>query len=65
MPKPPKATPHSDIEGIHQDERRNVDAANNAGQSSADLARAKKESRGRPPSSDEEEDRRKPNEGKA
>lgn len=55
MPKPPKSTPHSDIEGIHQDERRNVDAAIEAGQNSADLAEARKESRGRPPSSDEEE----------
>ncbi len=65
MPKPPEATPHSDIEGIHQDERRNVDAANDAGQSSADLARAKKESRGRPPSSDTADDGGKPDDGEA
>jgi hypothetical protein len=49
MPKPPNATPHSDISGVHRDERPNVDTANEAGQDTADLARAERESQGRPP----------------
>ena len=49
MTKPPKATPHSDLDGIHEDERRNIDVAVETGQSSGDLARARKESIGRPP----------------
>jgi len=52
MPKPPTATPHSDIDGIHEDERRNVDTANEAGHDGADLAKAKREGIARPPSSD-------------
>ena len=55
MTKPPKTTPHSDIDGIHEDERRNVDTANEAGQDSADLAHAKKESIARPEQSDDRE----------
>jgi hypothetical protein len=53
--KPPKSTPHSDIDGIHQDERRNVDTAVETGQDSADLERAGEESVGRPPHSDDGE----------
>lgn len=53
MSKPPKSTPHSDLNGIHEDERRNVDAANEAGQGTADLKRAKEETIGRPPSQDD------------
>ncbi|HEY0412971.1 MAG TPA: hypothetical protein VGD66_07510 [Allosphingosinicella sp.] len=49
MPKPPKATPHSDLEGVHRDEKRNVDSANEAGQDSGDLERAHRGSTGRPP----------------
>lgn len=48
MPKPPQATPHSDIDGVHQDEKRNVDTANEAGQTSASLARAHKQAAARP-----------------
>ena len=55
MAKPPKSTPHSDIDGVHQDERRNVDTANEAGQDSGDLARANEEDSARPPYSDEGE----------
>lgn len=54
MPKPPRSTPHSDINGVHQDERPNVDTANEAGQDSADLARAAEETVARPPYSDDE-----------
>lgn len=46
--KPPKTTPHSDLDGIHEDERRNVDVAVEAGQDSADLDRARNEGIGRP-----------------
>ena len=48
MTKPPKSTPHSDIDGIHEDERRNVDVAVETGQDSGDLADAQKQSIARP-----------------
>lgn len=48
MAKPPKATPHSDIDGVHQDEKPNVDTAVEAGQGAASLARAAKETKARP-----------------
>jgi hypothetical protein len=48
MAKPPKSAPHSDIDGVHQDEKPNVDTAQEAGQSGASLARAKKETKARP-----------------
>ena len=52
MTKPPKSTPHSDTDGVHQDERRNVDTANASGQGSKDVGRAAQESVGRPPHSE-------------
>lgn len=55
MTKPPKTTPHSDLNGVHEDERRHIDAANEAGQDSADLKKAKEESIGRPPYTDNRE----------
>jgi hypothetical protein len=59
MTKPPRSTPHSDLDGVHEDERRNVDSARDAGQDSAALARARQESAGRPPhAEDGEKDRR-------
>jgi hypothetical protein len=48
MAKPPKSTPHSDIDGIHQDEELNVKTAAREGQSGASLAHAKKEATARP-----------------
>ena len=48
MSRPPKATPHSDIDGVHQDERRNTDVAAERGEGAEDLKRAKEESVGRP-----------------
>ena len=54
MAQPPKSTPHSDIDGVHQDERRNVDTANAAGQDSGDLKRAGEEDVARPEHIDEE-----------
>lgn len=48
MTKPPKTTSHSDIDGVHQDEKRNTDVAAALKQSSGNVARAKRESKGRP-----------------
>lgn len=49
MTKPPKSTPHSDLDGVHQDGRPNTDTAREAGQDAADLAGARENSPGRPP----------------
>ena len=57
MSKPPKSTPHSDIDGIHEDERPNVDSAIEAGQDSSDLGLAHEESAGRPPYSEDKSKR--------
>ena len=54
MTKPPKSTPHSDMDGVHADERRNVDTALESGQDSSDIERAAEESVGRPPHSEVE-----------
>ena len=54
MSKPPKAPPHSDLDGVDEDEKRNVDAAIESGQDSGDLAKAKDEAVGRPPYSKDE-----------
>ena len=51
MSKPPKATPHSDIDGVHEDEARNTDVAAALGQDSGDVKRAKDESIARPQTS--------------
>ena len=48
MSKPPESTPHSDLDGVRQDEDNIIDSANKAGQGAGDLARAKKQSLGRP-----------------
>jgi hypothetical protein len=52
--KPPQSTPHSDVDGIHQDEKRNTDTANAVGQDASDLAKARDQSAGRPPYSDDQ-----------
>ena len=57
MAKPPKSTPHSDIDGIHEDELDNVEAAIAADQDASDLKRAAEESKGRPDQSDAREGR--------
>jgi len=49
MPKPPKSTEHSDIDGVHEDERRNTDVAAERGEGAHDLKRAQAGSAGRPP----------------
>ena len=53
MPKPPKATPHSDIDGVHQDERRNTDVAAELGEGSGELQRAHEGNAARPPYSED------------
>ena len=48
MAKPPKSPPSSDISGVRQDEKRNVDAAIAADQDAGDLEQARRRSPGRP-----------------
>jgi hypothetical protein len=55
MAKPPESTPHSDLDGVHQDEKRNTDAAAERGESGEALKRAHDENQGRPPYADEAE----------
>ena len=55
MPKPPPTTPHSDIDGVHRDEKPNVETAIEAGQGGGDLERAAREDKARPPYSEAEE----------
>ena len=51
MAKPPTSTPHSDIDGVHEDERPNTETANAVGQDNEDVELAAEESIGRPPRS--------------
>ena len=53
MAKPPPSTPHSDIDGVHQDEKLNVDSANEAGETTANLELAREASKGKPPYGDD------------
>lgn len=55
--KPPKSTPHSDIDGVHRDEKSNVESAVEAGQDSEDLALASKENAARPEYQDDVKNR--------
>ena len=57
MPKPPQSTPHSDIDGINQDEVRNTEAAARAGEGAEDLEEAAREDVARPPHSDDIDNR--------
>ena len=52
MARPPEAKPNSDIDGVHQDERRNTDVAAEIGDDAGDLEDARKKSVGRPPYSE-------------
>ena len=58
MSKPPKSTPHSDLDGVHEDEKGNVESAEEAGEGTADLALARAQSKGRPPHSDDQREDR-------
>jgi hypothetical protein len=53
MSEPPKATPHSDIDGVHQEEERNTKVASDLGQSGGALEQAKDEGVARPKYSDD------------
>ena len=53
MSKPPKSTPHSDIDGVHRDEKPNVESAIEAGEGGEDLALAAEEDAARPDHSDD------------
>jgi hypothetical protein len=55
--KPPKSTPHSDIDGVHRNEKPNVESAVEAGQDTEDLALAAKETVARPDYSDDVKNR--------
>lgn len=57
MSRPPKSSPHSDLDGVHEDSRPNVDAAAEAGEGAEDLARAKRESVGKPEYADDKDGR--------
>jgi len=46
--KPPKSTPHSDIDGVHEDEKPNVVTSEETGETTADLKLAREEAKGRP-----------------
>jgi hypothetical protein len=48
MSKPPPSGPHSDIDGVHQDERPNVETAIESGQSTANLGLARHKGKGYP-----------------
>jgi hypothetical protein len=48
VPKPPASPPSSDLDGVHQDERKNTDSARRAGEGTEDLARARDEAAARP-----------------
>ncbi|HEX8364078.1 MAG TPA: hypothetical protein VF603_02205 [Allosphingosinicella sp.] len=48
MAKPPKSTPHSDLDGVHRDEKPNVVTAEETGETTASLKLARDEARGKP-----------------
>ena len=54
MAKPPSSPPHSDLDGVHEDEKPNVEAARQAGETTANMKLARDEAKGRPPHADEE-----------
>ena len=57
MTKPPKSTSHSDIDGVHRDEKPNVESALEAGQGAEDLALAAEEDSARPDHRDDVKNR--------
>jgi hypothetical protein len=58
--KPPPTTPHSDLDGVHRDEKPNVESAIEAGEDSGDVARAKEQSTARPKTSGDIDEGEKP-----
>jgi hypothetical protein len=55
--KPPKSTPHSDIDGVRRDEKPNVQAAVEAGQGTETLALASDEAAAKPDHTDDVKNR--------
>lgn len=55
--KPPKSTPHSDLDGVHRDERPNVESAVEAGEGTGNLALARDEAAGKPDYADDVKNR--------
>ncbi len=49
MNKVPKSTPHSDLDGVHEDRKAVIESAREAGQDSGDVEQARRKSAGRPP----------------
>jgi hypothetical protein len=46
--KPPESTPHSDIDGVHRDEKPNVETAREAREGAENLELARDQSVGKP-----------------
>jgi hypothetical protein len=57
LSQPPKSTPHSDLDGVHRDEKPNVESAIEAGEGTEDLARASDEAAARPGHSEDVKNR--------
>jgi hypothetical protein len=57
MTKPPPSTPHSDIDGVHQNERRNTDVAAERGESGKELRDAQEGNAARPEYHDDQENK--------
>lgn len=53
MAKPPASTPHSDIDGVHRDERPNVETAIETGQDAGTVDKRQRQSVGRPDYTDD------------
>jgi hypothetical protein len=51
--QPPASTPHSDIDGVHRDERPNVETAIESGQDAGTVDKHQKRSAGRPDYADD------------
>jgi len=48
VPKPPASPPSSDLDGVHEDEEKNIDSALRIGQDTSDLACAHDQAAGKP-----------------
>ena len=57
MTKPPPSTPHSDLDGVHRDERRNTDVAAERGESAKELRDAAEGNAARPDYQDDRENK--------
>jgi hypothetical protein len=55
--QPPKSTPHSDLHGVHRDEKPNVESAVEAGEGTQNLALARDEAAAKPDYSDDVKNR--------